>query len=88
MLYINLNNVDDTPICPGFPLSKIDLLRYVSRHPVFENCIYTTFTTIKSVKNIDNMNSDFLKEIKIVLDPILKQCEVSIENDFNFQFNF
>ena len=55
---------------------------------IFENCVYTSFATIKSVKNIDNPSSDFLKEFKIVLDPVLKQCEVSLGNDFNFQFNF
>lgn len=88
MLYIDLNNVDDSPICSNFPLSKCDLLKYVLRHPVFENCIYTTFATIKSVKNIDNLDSEYLKEFKIVLDPVLKQCEVSLGNDFNYHFNF
>lgn len=88
MLNIDLNNIDETPICSNFPLSKGDLLRYVLRHPVFENCVYTSFATIKSVKNIDNQSSDFLKEFKIVLDPVLKRCEISIENDFNYQFNF
>lgn len=88
MLNIDLNNVDDTPICSDFPLSKGDLLRYLSKHVIFENCIYTTVTSIKSVKNVENLNSDFLKEFKIVLNPISKHCEVSIENTFNFQFNF
>lgn len=91
MLNIDLNNIDETPICSNFPLSKGDLLRYLSKHVIFENCVYTTFAsfaTIKSVKNIDNSSSDFLKEFKIVLDPVLKQCEVSIENIFNYQFSF
>ena len=91
MLNIDLNNVDDSPICSNFPLSKCDLLKYVLRHPVFENCIYTTITTIKSIKAIkaiDNLDSEYLKEFKIVLDPVLKQCEVSLGNDFNYHFNF
>ena len=91
LLNIDLNNIDETPICSNFPLSKGDLLRYLSKHVIFENCVYTTFAsfaTIKSVKNIDNPSSDFLKEFKIVLDPVLKQCEVSLGNDFNCQFNF
>ena len=88
MLYIDLNNVDETPICSNFPLSKGDLLRYVLRHPVFENCIYTTFATIKSIKAIDNLDSEYLKEFKIVFNPISKHCEISIENIFNRQFNF
>ena len=88
MLNIDLNNIDETPICSNFPLSKGDLLRYLSKHAIFENCVYTSFATIKSVKNIDNPNSDFLNEFKIVLDPISKHCEISIENIFNYQFNF
>ena len=88
LLNIDLNNIDETPICSNFPLSKGDLLRYVLRHPVFENCIYTTITTIKSIKAIDNLDSEYLKEFKIVLDPVLKHCEISIENIFNYQFNF
>ena len=66
MLNIDLNNVDDSPICSNFPLSKCDLLKYVLRHPVFENCIYTTITTIKSIKAIDDLDSEYLKEFKIV----------------------
>ena len=65
MLNIDLNNIDETPICSNFPLSKGDLLRYLSKHVIFENCVYTSFATIKSVKNIDNPSSDFLKEFKI-----------------------
>lgn len=91
MLNIDLNNVDETPICSNFPLSKGDLLRYLSKHAIFENCVYTSFAsfaTIKSIKAIDNLDSEYLKEFKIVLDPVLKQCEVSIENIFSCQFNF
>lgn len=88
MLNIDLNNIDETPICSDFALTKGDLLRYLSRRAIFENCIYTIVTPIKSVKNIENLNSDFLKEFKIVLNPISKHCEVSIENIFNYQFYF
>lgn len=88
MLNIDLNNIDETPICSNFPLSKGDLLRYLSKHVIFENCVYTTFTTIKSIKAIDNLDLEYLKEFKIVLDPVLKHCEVSLGNDFNYQFNF
>lgn len=88
MLNIDLNNIDETPICSNFPLSKGDLLRYLSKHVIFENCVYTTFTTIKSIKAIDNLELEHLKEFKIVLDPVLKHCEVSLGNDFNYQFNF
>ena len=88
MLNIDLNNIDETPICSNFPLSKGDLLRYLSKHVIFENCVYTTFTTIKSIKAIDNLDLEYLKEFKIVLDPVLKHCEVSLGNDFNYQFSF
>jgi len=88
LLKIDLNNIDETPICSNFPLSKGDLLRYLSKHVIFENCIFTKFATIKSIKAIDNLDSEYLKEFKIVLDPVLKQCEVSIENIFSCQFNF
>lgn len=88
MLNIDLNNIDETPICSNFPLSKGDLLRYLSKHVIFENCVYTTFTTIKSIKAVDNLDLEYLKEFKIVLDPVLKHCEVSLGNDFNYQFNF
>ena len=88
MLNIDLNNIDETPICSNFPLSKGDLLRYLSKHVIFENCVYTTFTTIKSIKAIDNLDLEYLKEFKIVLDPVLKHYEVSLGNDFNYQFSF
>ena len=88
MLNIDLNNIDETPICSNFPLSKGDLLRYLSKHAIFENCVYTSFVTIKSIKAIDNLDPEYLKEFKIVLNPILKHCEISIENIFNYQFNF
>ena len=88
MLNIDLNNIDETPICSNFPLSKGDLLRYLSKHVIFENCVYTTITTIKSIKAIDNLDLEYLKEFKIVLDPVLKHCEISIENIFNYEFNF
>ena len=83
MLNIDLNNIDETPICSNFPLSKGDLLRYLSKHVIFENCVYTSFATIKSVKNIDNLDSEYLKEFKIVFNPISKHCEISIENIFS-----
>lgn len=88
MLNIDLNNIDETPICSNFPLSKGDLLRYLSKHVIFENCVYTSFATIKSIKAIDNLDLEYLKEFKIVLDPVLKHCEISLGNDFNYQFNF
>ena len=88
MLNIDLNNIDETPICSNFPLSKGDLLRYLSKHAIFENCVYTSFATIKSIKAIDNLDLEYLKEFKIVLDPVLKHCEISLGNDFNYQFNF
>lgn len=83
MLNIDLNNIDETPICSNFPLSKGDLLRYLSKHVIFENCVYTSFATIKSIKPIDNLDSEYLKEFKIVFNPISKHCEISIENIFS-----
>ena len=83
MLNIDLNNIDETPICSNFPLSKGDLLRYLSKHVIFENCVYTSFATIKSIKAVDNLDSEYLKEFKIVFNPISKHCEISMENIFS-----